>query len=123
MMNSILCKAFDNEIDLARRCIAEGELNKAFAHLERAHIIGQAFVVLHARAHWWMLKVDILRKCPFAVLGQIVRIVLGIFGSAIGVVPIGNTGGSNVGMFKRMPIESELQDIIAGRKSGHSGPE
>jgi hypothetical protein len=123
MMNSILRTAFDNEIDQARRFIAEGELNKAFAHLERAHIIGQAFVVLHARAHWWMLKVDILRERPFAVLGQIVRIVLGILGSTIGVVPVGNTGGSNVGMFTRMPIESELQDIIAGRKSGHSSPE
>jgi hypothetical protein len=57
------------------------------------------------------------------VLGQIVRIVLGILGSTIGVVPVGNTGGSNVGMFARMPIEPELQDIIAGRKSGHSGSE
>jgi len=122
-MNSILRTAFDNEIDQARHFIADGKLDKAFAHLERAHIIGQAFVVLHARAHWWMLKVDILRERPFAALGQIVRIVLGILGSTIGVVPVGNTGGSNVGMFARMPIEPELQDIIAGRKSGHSGPE
>ena len=42
------------------------------------------------------------------------RLVLGVLGSAVGKVPVGNTGGSNVSMFKRMPIEPELQDIIDG---------
>jgi len=47
-------------------------------------------------------------------MGQVVRLVLGVLGSAVGKVPVGNTGGSNVSMFKRMPIEPELQDIIDG---------
>jgi hypothetical protein len=37
-----------------------------------------------------------------------------VLGSAVGVVPVGNTGGSDVSMFKRMPIEPELQNIIDG---------
>jgi hypothetical protein len=37
-----------------------------------------------------------------------------MLGSAVGKVPVGNTGGSNVSMFKRMPIAPELQDIIDG---------
>jgi hypothetical protein len=49
-----------------------------------------------------------------AALGQTVRILLGILGSAVGVVPVGNTGGTDIGMFKRMPIEPELQNIIDG---------
>ena len=34
--------------------------------------------------------------------------------TGVGVVPVGNTGGSNVSMFKRMPIAPELQRIIDG---------
>ena len=49
-----------------------------------------------------------------AALGQTVRILLGILGSAVGVVPVGNTGGTDIGMFKRMPIKPELQNIIDG---------
>jgi len=49
-----------------------------------------------------------------AALGQTVRILLGILGSAVGVVPVGNTGGTDISMFKRMPIEPELQNIIDG---------
>ena len=49
-----------------------------------------------------------------AALGQTVRILLGILGSAVGVVPVGNTGGTDIGMFKRMPIEPELQNIFDG---------
>lgn len=34
---------------------------------------------------------------------------------ASGAVPTGNTGGTNISMFKRMPIETKLQHIIDGR--------
>lgn len=49
-----------------------------------------------------------------AVFGQTVRIVLGMLGSAVGIVPVGNTGGTDISMFKRMPIDPELQNIIDG---------
>lgn len=113
-MNPICNAAFDNEIALAKGSIARGELDTGFAYLERAHVIGQAFVVPHARSHWLMLKVEFRRRRPVAAFGQILRIALGVLGSAVGVVPVGNTGGSNVSMFKRMPIAPELQDIIDG---------
>ncbi len=113
-MNPVRSAAFDNEIALAKECFARGELGAGFAHLERAHVIGQAFVVPHARSHWLMLKVELRRRRPVAAIGQVVRIVLGILGSAVGVVPVGNTGGSDVSMFMRMPIAPELQNIIDG---------
>ena len=113
-MNPVRSAAFDNEIALAKELIARGELEASFRHLERAHIIGQAFVVPHARSHWWMLRVELGRRRVLAVFGQSVRIVLGILGSAIGVVPVGNTGGTDMSMFTRMPIDPELQKIIDG---------
>ncbi len=113
-MNPIQNAAFDNEIALAKAFIARGELEAGFAHIERAHVIGQTFVVPHARSHWLMLKVEFRRRRPIAAFGQIVRLALGILGSAVGVVPVGNTGGSNISMFKRMPIAPDLQNIIDG---------
>ena len=117
-MNPVRSAAFDNEIALAKVFIARGEFETGFAHLERAHVIGQAFVVPHATSHWLMLKVELRRRRPMAVFGQAVRIVLGILGSAVGLVPVGNTGGTNVSMFKRMPIAPELQNTIDGRNLG-----
>jgi uncharacterized protein DUF3703 len=113
-MNAVRRVAFDNEIALAKELIAKGELEASFPHLERAHIIGQTFVVPHATSHWLMLRVELRRRRLMAALGQTVRILLGILGSAVGVVPVGNTGGTDIGMFKRMPIEPELQNIIDG---------
>ena len=113
-MNPVRSVAFDNEMALAKEFIARGDLETGFAHLERAHVIGQAFVVPHARSHWLMLKVEMRRRRPVASFGQVVRIALGVLGSAIGVVPVGNTGGSNISLFKRMPIAPELQSIIDG---------
>jgi hypothetical protein len=113
-VNPVQGTAFESEISTAKQFIAGGELEKGFAHLERAHVIGQAFVVPHVKSHWLMLQVELRRKRPAAAFGQIVRIVLGMLGSAVGVVPVGNTGGSDVSMFKRMPIAPELQDIIDG---------
>jgi Protein of unknown function (DUF3703) len=51
-MNPIQGLAFDNEIALAKEFIARGELETGFAHIERAHVIGQAFVLPHAKSHW-----------------------------------------------------------------------
>jgi len=62
-----------------------------------------------------MLKVEFRRRRPFAAFGQVVRVFLGILGSAVGVVPVGNTGGSNVNIFKRMDIETGIQRIIYGK--------
>ena len=113
--------AFDQEIALGREFIAAGDLGRAFRHLERAHVIGQAFVRPHAKAHWLMFTLEIRRRRLAAAFGQAVRIVLGIVGSAVGVVPVGNTGGTDISMFKRLPIPPDLRKIIDAGSS--TGPE
>ena len=113
-MNRVQKMAFGNEIAMARAFIAKGEIEAGFPHLERAHVIGQAFVAPHALTHWMMLRVEIKRRRVGGVLGQIARIVLGALGSAVGVVPVGNTGGTDISMFKRIPVPPELQKLIDG---------
>jgi len=92
--------------------LRERRHDEAFARLERAHVLGQARVRLHVIAHWLMLLVALRRGEPMAAGGQLMRILLGALGSAVGSVPTGNTGGSNVGMFRRMPIDPELARIM-----------
>jgi hypothetical protein len=113
-MNPVASAAFRQEIALAKEFIAKDEFEAGFHRLERAHIIGQAFVIPHATSHWLMLRTEVRRRRLLAALGQTVRLVLGVLGSAVGVVPVGNTGGTDISMFKRMPVEPELQRIIDG---------
>ena len=120
-MNTQRRDAFDREILLARQRLAEGNPGRAFPHLERAHVIGQAYVGLHAKAHWLMFTLELRRRRPGAAFGQAVRIVLGVIGSAVGVVPVGNTGGTDISMFKRLPIPSDLRNIVDAGSS--TGPE
>lgn len=110
--------SFATEIAAARGHMAAGELDAAMLHLERAHVIGQLLVWPHVLSHWLMLKVELRRGRPLAVLGQLVRIVLGALGSAVGVVPTGNTGGSDISMFERLPVAPELQQQIEARPRG-----
>ena len=61
-MHAELRQACDREMNAATEYCDGNNLEKAFSHLERAHILGQSFTFPHARAHWWMLKVGWKRK-------------------------------------------------------------
>lgn len=113
-MKSARRVALEQEIREAKQRIVLGNLDRAFAHLERAHVLGQPFVGPHARVHWLMCRIELRRGRGAAVVGQFLRILLGTIGSAIGVVPVGNTGGTDIGMFQRLPLSPELQAIIDG---------
>jgi hypothetical protein len=117
--------AFDREVALARSLMARRQDAQAFRHLERAHVLGQQHVLPHVLTHWLMLRVAVRQSEPVAALGQAVRIVLGVLGSAVGRLPVGNTGGSNVSMFAPMPIPPELAALMqpaapARREGGES---
>jgi hypothetical protein len=107
-MSSTHRKLLSLELSMAKGLMREAKYEDAFRHLERAHVLGQSFVRWHVVAHWLMLKVALHRGDISAALGQAIRIVLGAIGSAVGRVPIGNTGGSNVSMFQRMSIATDL---------------
>ena len=102
----------EHEILAAREAESRGEPDIAFSHLERAHVLGQASTVEHVRAHWHMLLWGIRQRNSRECLGQILRIVGAALSTALGLVPQGNTGGSNVPPFKSMPIPPELASRI-----------
>ena len=113
-MNAAHQKLLNHEVARARELLGRGNLDEATVHLERAHVLGQSSVRWHVLAHWLLLKVAIRRHQGIAALGQAVRIVLGAVGSAVGRVPTGNTGGSDVSMFARMPIAPDLLHAMDG---------
>lgn len=100
---------FDIHLAEAKRLMRDGKLRDAFSKLEIAHILGQRFVWPHTQTHFWMLVVGIRQRNLKEVLGQLYRLPFGAIGSAIDVVPTGNTGGSNVSAFRKMEIPTDLK--------------
>jgi len=111
-MKTELKQAFDAEMSEAARRYHNKEFNQAFKHLEVAHVLGQRYMTSHVLTHWWMLKIGLKRRSRYEVVGQCARIVLGALGFAVRIVPTGNTGGTNISMFKRLPIASNLHDLV-----------
>lgn len=105
------------EITEAKNSAAADDLTNAFRHLERAHVLGQADTLEHARVHWLMLKIGWRRKDWREIFGQIFRIVGASTKTPFGIYPRGNTGGANVSPFKPLPIPADLQAILKQAKT------
>ena len=105
------------ELDLAIDARKSGDISAEFKHLENAHVLGQESTYWHVKVHvlmlLWALRNFQLKEC----FGQLFRIVGAALTTAFGLVPQGNTGGSNVSPFKVMPIKNEHQVIINEAKS------
>ena len=110
-MRQKLKTAYCLEMDEAIRCYDLNELDSAFYHLERAHILGQSYIIPHTKSHWWMLKVGFKKHNFREVFGQVTRIIASVLFSKIWV-PMGNTGGSNVNPLKPMPIPEDLKKTL-----------
>lgn len=104
-------EAFAAEIAAARAAFHRGELDNAFYHLERSHILGQRHTGRHVLVHGWMLRVGVRRRDAREVFGQLLRIVAALAFSRIWV-PLGNTGGANVSAFRPMPIPDDLRSWL-----------
>ncbi|CAM3837280.1 DUF3703 domain-containing protein [Litorimonas haliclonae] len=104
--------AFDRELSLSQTARQANEQNLAFHHLERAHVLGQAYFTPHLQTHWKMLAWGLRQGQLREVLGQILRLIAVFPASAFGWVPVGNTGGANVSAFQKMEISEDLQEIL-----------
>jgi len=105
-------EAFAHELDEADACALRGDVHLAWRHLERAHVLSQAWAIPHVRVHLLMLVHAIRLRDKREVRGQLLRLVVAAPGSWLGRTPRGNTGGSNVGILKPMPIPEDLQRIL-----------
>ena len=106
-------KAFDREIGHARNCYSRRDFEASFRHLERAHILGQSHVIPHVQSHWWMLRLGLARRNSSEVLGQTLRMILAVPGSLFKLAPLGNTGGTNVGLFQKMQPPEDLKEFLS----------
>ena len=110
----------EEELALARNDQNFGNKAEAFAHLENAHVLGQASTRLHVRVHVQMLLWAVKQGNIGEFFGQLLRIVGAATKTIFGLVPHGNTGGANVSPFKAMPIKPNLNTIIKKARSNEN---
>ena len=106
-----LSQAFSNEWQLGQAARRAGDFDRAFHHLERAHILGQRRTWLHVKSHLGMLQVGWQRQDAREVFGQMVRIAAAAIFSRIWV-PVGNTGRANVSATLPMEVPPDLQALL-----------
>lgn len=102
----------------AELAAADRDPVRGFHNLERAHVLGQGSTREHVRVHRRMLAWAWRHRDAREVFGQALRLVGAACLTFIGMVPHGNTGGSNVSAIRRMPIDPELAAIIERARSG-----
>ena len=107
----------DAELRSALLAENDGASARAFAHLEHAHVLGQASTVQHIRVHGRMFAWGWHHRSVRECLGQALRIVGAATKTVFGLVPPGNTGGANVSPFKSLPVATELAVIIEQARS------
>ena len=110
----------EDELALARNEQNYGNKAEAFAHLENAHVLGQASTRLHVRVHVQMLLWAVKQGNIGEFFGQMFRIAGAATKTVFGLVPHGNTGGANVSPFKAMPIKPNLNAIIEKARSNEN---
>ncbi|MEO8173277.1 MAG: DUF3703 domain-containing protein [Sediminibacterium sp.] len=116
-MPKTLIPFYQSELDGHRIEMDKGQLQEAWNHLERAHILGQAWFVQHSSVHWKMLCFGIRIKSVKEIVGQIPRLLIGGVKSFVGKIPVGNTGGANVPAFRSMEIPADLAVILESHKT------
>ncbi|MGS2721662.1 DUF3703 domain-containing protein [Paraglaciecola aestuariivivens] len=102
----------EHELALASLAANKHQYAEQFSHLETAHVLAQGSTRLHTKIHWLMLQWALNQGDVKEALGQITRIIGAATKTPFGLVPKGNTGGSNVSPFKVMPIKPELETIL-----------
>ena len=103
--------AFQSEITAAAIAQNLGDAQAEFAHLERAHVLGQRSTLAHTVAHWRMFHFGLRHRDLREVFGQVARMLAALTKSVIWV-PVGNTGGANVNPFRPMPVPSDLRIYV-----------
>ena len=103
---------YHQELELSNMEISQADFQRAWRHLERAHILSQPWSVQHTHVHWLMLKFGIRIKNRKEILGQLPRLLFGGVKSFVGKIPVGNTGGANVPPLQRMEIPEDLKTMM-----------
>lgn len=104
---------YRQELALFKQAFEQKSLHQAWNHLERAHILAQAWPREHSFVHWRMLQFGFYIKSQREIFGQILRLIFGGVKSFVGHIPVGNTGGANVPPLQAMEIPEDLNLILS----------
>ena len=104
--------ALANELKLAGAAEARGDMAAAFPHLERAHVLAQAWAWAHVAVHWRMLRWAWRARDAKEWRGQCLRIALAAPSTWLRLAPRGNTGGANVPVRASLPLPTDLAEIL-----------
>ena len=110
------------ELEAAAASERAGDAAVAFEHLERAHVLGQASTVEHVRVHFRMLLWGLRQRQPAEIGGQLLRIVGAAALTPFGLIPEGNTGGSDISPFRPVIVPPDLARLIAAASRSAAGP-
>ncbi|WP_394368211.1 DUF3703 domain-containing protein [Hymenobacter duratus] len=73
---------------------------------------GQRWAWPNTRVHLLQLRHGWCIGNGREMMGQLLRMLFGFFGSLVGQVPTGNTGGANVKAEQPMPVPTDLQGLL-----------
>lgn len=105
-------RAFNRVLQQAKHLFSTGKLTRANTLLQDAHVLGQCLFWPHFLSHLWMLRIAYVRRDWREMRGQLLRLALVPVGNVMGWLPLGNTGNTNVSVFKSMPTPIRLKNII-----------
>jgi hypothetical protein len=111
-MPKALVPFYREELEAYHYMLSHHKLELAWTHLERAHVLGQAYPLAHSRVHWLMLKFGFHIKSVREIIGQLPRLLVGGVKSFVNVIPTGNTGGANIPPLQSLPITPDLLAIF-----------
>ena len=89
----------------------DAEFSEATHKLAAGHAL-----TVHVRTHWAMLRYAQQYGGTRDVVGQVGRLLSATLFTWLWV-PEGNTGGTNIGAFEKLPIPPKIQELIA--PAGH----
>jgi hypothetical protein len=91
---------------------AAGDVEGAWAHLERAHVLAQPFVVAHTGSHVAQLGLAVRRRDRTEVAGQVVRVLVAGPASLVGRIPTGNDGRARTPLRATAPVPPDLAAVL-----------
>ncbi len=114
-------EAYFAELDKYKTALNENRKQDAWLYLERAHIIGQYHPISHTGIHFRMLVFALKNWEPKEIAGQLLRLLVGWFGSLMNRVPIGNTGSAKMPILARRAIPEDLMGLLANADINSNG--
>ncbi len=106
----------EQELHLAAQARENNQPLIEFQYLENAHVLGQGSTYHHVKVHVLMLLWGVRQRSFRELWGQLFRIIGAATKTAVGLVPSGNTGGSNISPFATLPLKPEHAAAIISAK-------